>query len=60
MEDFATLLLPFWFTFGSRLVHVWLNFATKKSVPHSRTERSKQSSNLNNYESKIKIQPFYK
>jgi len=33
MEDFATLLLPFWFTFGSRLVHVWLNFGTQKRRP---------------------------
>ena len=55
MEDFATLLLPFCHPFGSRLVHVWLNFGTQKGVPYSRTERSKQSSNLNNYESKIKI-----
>ena len=51
MEDFATLLLPFWFTFGSRLVEL----CYIKSVPYSRTERSNQSSNLNNYENKIKI-----
>nr|DAU86470.1 MAG TPA: hypothetical protein [Caudoviricetes sp.] len=31
VEDFATLLVHFWFTFGWRLVHVWLNFATKKA-----------------------------
>ena len=51
VEDFATLLVHVWFTFGSRLVEL----CYIKSVPYSRTERSNQSSNLNNYENKIKI-----
>ena len=62
MEDFATLLVGVWLPFGWRLVGVWLVFGWclvdvwlvfgwclvhKKGVPYSRTERPKQSSNLN-------------
>lgn len=43
---FGSRLLGVWLPFGCRLVHVGLPFGTKKSVPYSRTERPKQSSNL--------------
>jgi len=40
VEDFAIRLVGVWLVFGWCLVH-------KKGVPYSRTERLKQSSNLN-------------